>query len=150
MIRQARPEDAQALQAIAEAAYTPYVAEIGRRPAPMDADFNAHIARREAWATSGASGAPVGYVILIPGPETLWIDNIAVAPASQGAGVGRALMRFAEQEAHTRGYRTLDLYTNAKMRKNIALYQRLGFQETGRRVQDGFDRVFFQKDIGAA
>lgn len=150
MIRPAHPDEADALQAVAEAAYAPYVADIGRRPAPMDADFNTHIIQQQAWVATDAADRVIGYVILIPEAECLWIDNIAIEPGHQGRGAGRALLLCAEQEARQRGSKTLDLYTNAKMGKNLALYRRAGFREVGRRVQNGFDRVFFQKDIGPA
>jgi hypothetical protein len=33
------------------------------------------------------------------------------------------------------------------MVENLALYPRLGYREDGRRVEDGFDRVFFSKRL---
>ena len=33
------------------------------------------------------------------------------------------------------------------MTENIALYTRLGFEETGRGRQDGYDRVFMRKQV---
>ena len=37
------------------------------------------------------------------------------------------------------------LYTNEKMTANLSIYLRLGYTETGRRIEDGFKRVFFEK-----
>jgi hypothetical protein len=42
------------------------------------------------------------------------------------------------------------LYTNEAMVENRRLYARLGYAETGRRVEDGYRRVFFRKRLGAA
>jgi ribosomal protein S18 acetylase RimI-like enzyme len=56
-------------------------------------------------------------------------------------------MEFAEERARTQGRRSLTLYTNVKMWENLGLYRKLGFVEVGRRVQDGYERVFFEKDI---
>jgi hypothetical protein len=43
MIRRARPQDTATLAAIAHAAHQPYIARIGRPPAPMLADYDATI-----------------------------------------------------------------------------------------------------------
>ena len=39
----------------------------------------------------------------------------------------------------------LRLYTHSGMTENIELYARLGWQQTDRRDELGFDRVFFSK-----
>ena len=41
----------------------------------------------------------------------------------------------------------MDLYTNAAMRENLSLYPRLGWVETDRRTEDGFERVYFEKPV---
>ena len=41
----------------------------------------------------------------------------------------------------------MDLYTNAKMRENLALYARLGWREVDRRTESGFERVYFEKTV---
>ncbi|MGA2490673.1 MAG: GNAT family N-acetyltransferase [Anaerolineales bacterium] len=40
------------------------------------------------------------------------MDIVAVLPALQGMGVGRALVIFAESEAKRRGFRSIYLCTN--------------------------------------
>ena len=42
----------------------------------------------------------------------------------------------------------LRLYTHETMTENIALYTRLGFAETGRGHDAGYDRVFMTKRLG--
>jgi ribosomal protein S18 acetylase RimI-like enzyme len=78
----------------------------------------------------------------------LLLDNIAVAPEAQGEGLGKKLVAFAESEALRRGFTELRLYTNEKMTENLTLYPRLGFEETHRGRQAGYDRVFFRKRLG--
>lgn len=145
-IQPARPEDATFLKAIAEAAYRPYIRRIGKRPAPMDADFPALIAAGEVWHLTDFAEI-VGYIVLRDRPGALHVENLAVAPAHHGEGHGAALLRFAEAEAARRGAPMLDLYTNAAMRENLSLYAHLGWNVTGRRRENGFDRVFFAKPV---
>jgi hypothetical protein len=56
-------------------------------------------------------------------------------------------MQFAEKEASRRGYGELRLYTHVTMTENIAMYLALGWQETGRGEQAGYQRVFFRKPV---
>lgn len=156
MIRPARPEDAAAIRAIAEAAYAPFIPLIGRRPAPMDADFPAQIAAGRVWAAEGEAqgqgaegraGAILGYVALEFRADDALLESVAVHPRAAGRGLGRALIAFAEAEARRRGRSVLRLYTNARMTANLKLYPRLGYRETARRREDGFDRAFFEKPL---
>ncbi len=142
----ALPDDASALVRIARAAYETYVPLIGREPAPMLQDFPADIADGAVWTARGAEG-PVGYVVARPKGEDWLLENVAVAPEAQGTGLGKRLIERAEAEGAVRGFARVILYTNAKMTANLSLYPSLGYVETGRREQDGFDRVFFVKAL---
>jgi ribosomal protein S18 acetylase RimI-like enzyme len=145
-IRTAAPEDLDAIRRIARAAYALYVPRIGREPAPMVADFAAAIAAGQVWV----AGAPVaGFVVGYPRGDHWHLENVAVDPAEQGTGLGRALVMHAEAVARAAGGRAVELYTNAKMTENQALYPRLGYHETGRGAEDGFDRVFYRKTLNA-
>lgn len=55
---------------------------------------------------------------------------MAVDPASQGGGLGKALVGFAEREAKRQGFNQIRLYTNEKFAANRALYARMGYVET--------------------
>ena len=145
-IAPATAADAAALTAVAEAAYAPYVPRMGRRPAPMLDDFPALIDRGHVLVVR-RDAAILGYIVLYPEGEDLHVSNVAVDPAAQGQGIGCRLLAVAEAEAGRRGLAAVALYTNVHMTENLALYPRLGYAETGRRRQDGFDRVFFRKTI---
>lgn len=144
--RPARPEDAPAIAALVDAAYRGYIARIGRRPAPLTADYPALIERGAVWVLDGADG-PRGVLVLWPEDGGLFIENIAVHPAAQGQGLGRRLLVFVEVHARALGLDAVTLYTNAAMTENLAFYPRRGYVETGRRVEDGFDRVYFRKSL---
>jgi GNAT superfamily N-acetyltransferase len=141
VLRPARPEDAPRLAAIARAAYAPYVALIGREPPPMLQDFPGDIAAGAVWTGEG------GYVVARPHGADWLIENVAVDPAAQGSGLGRALIAFAEAEGARRGFGRAVLYTHAKMARPRALYPKLGYRETGHGVANGMDRVFFEKAL---
>lgn len=146
MIRRAATGEAAAIAALVERAYAPWVPVIGRRPAPMDDDYGARCAAGEAWVME-RDGAILGALVLEDAADHLWLDNVAVEPALKGGGLGRALMAFAEDEARRRGFAELRLLTHQRMTSNIALYTRLGYIETERRVEDGFARVFMRKRL---
>jgi len=143
-IRPAEAADLPAVERIVQAAYSMYIARIGKKPGPMLDDYAALIGDGCVWV----AGVPVaGLVVLLAEPDHLLLDNVAVDPAAQGQGLGRALITFAGEEARRRGYREMRLYTHQMMTENIDLYRRTGWQETGRGEQGGFARVFFRKDV---
>lgn len=88
-----------------------------------------------------------GIIVLLPASDCLLLDNIAVAPERQGMGIGKRLLDFAETEALRRGYREIRLYTHQTMIENQRLYAALGYEETGRATQAGYDRVFMCKQL---
>ncbi len=47
----------------------------------------------------------------------------------------------------TQGFSAVELYTNEKMTKNLQPYPYLGYREIGRWEEDGFNRVFFKKEL---
>jgi ribosomal protein S18 acetylase RimI-like enzyme len=146
VIRPAAAADVPAIAALVRAAYAMYVPRIGRQPAPVTADHAALVAAGRVWVAEVA-GEIAGVIVLIPRADHLLVENVAVAPAMQGRGIGRALMTQAEERAAAAGLAELRLYTNQLMTENLALYPALGYVETGRRVEDGFARVYFSKRI---
>lgn len=93
-------------------------------------------------------GSVAGLAVLVPEADALLLDNLAVAPACHGRGLGRRLLAFAEAAARAAGFARVRLYTNEAMTENIALYGRLGYRETGRGEDKGFRRVFMEKRLG--
>lgn len=144
--RLARPEEAVALGRLVTDAYTRYVARMGKRPGPMLDDYARRVADGQAWVLE-SDGALSGLIVLEDDGDALLLDNVAVSPAAQGKGHGRALIAFAEEEARRRGRAHLRLYTHVLMTENIALYGRLGFRETGRISEKGFERVYMAKAL---
>ena len=75
------------------------------------------------------------------------LENVAVAPDAQGQGIGRQLMAFADTQARARGFARIRLYTHTTMVENQAMYLHLGFREIARGLDDGYDRVQFEKTL---
>jgi ribosomal protein S18 acetylase RimI-like enzyme len=146
LLRPALAGDVPAIADCARAAYRRYVPRIGREPAPMVADFAALVAAGEIHVLL-AGAALAGFVVIRPGADHLFIENVAVHPDRQGRGIGRKLLAFAESAAVARGLPALKLYTNVKMTENFPFYESLGFVETERRHEDGFDRVYMIKRL---
>jgi ribosomal protein S18 acetylase RimI-like enzyme len=145
-IRAATAVDVPAIRQIVEHAYRHYIPRIGKPPGPMLDDYAACVSEGVVWVIE-ESGTVAGIIVLLPGPDHLLLDNIAVAPARQGAGLGRRLLAFAEAEAARRGYREIRLYTHQTMTENQRLYTAIGYKETGRGTEDGYERVFMRKRL---
>jgi ribosomal protein S18 acetylase RimI-like enzyme len=147
-IRSANLGDAATVREIVDAAYRLYIPRIGKPPGPMLDDYVKRITDGEVWVLTCAGGM-AGILVLEETTDGLLLDNIAVAPDQQGKGHGRTLLEFAEAQAVRRGWQEIRLYTNALMTENIALYGRIGYVETARVTEKGFDRVYMTKHLAA-
>jgi ribosomal protein S18 acetylase RimI-like enzyme len=146
VIRPAHLYDTEAVRDVVHAAYAHYVPRIGKPPGPMLDDYAQRIADGQTWVLEDA-GRMVGILVLEEGADGFLLDNIAVLPECQGKGFGRAMIVAAEAEARRRGYREIRLYTHVLMTENIALYRRVGFVETHRVSEKGYDRVYMTKQL---
>ena len=145
-IRLATPADSSAVRALVRAAYSHYVARIGREPGPMGDDYDALIHAGRVHVI-GEGGKILGLLVLLPEPDAMLLDNVAVDPSHRGSGMGRALLQWAEQAALDAGYSSIRLYTNEAMTENISLYSRIGYVETQRGEEKGLKRVYMTKRL---
>ena len=125
------------------AAFEGFVPQIGKPPAPMLADYAALIARGQVHVVED-EGVISAAIVLEARPDHLFVDVLAVRPERQRIGLGRRLMALAAAEAGRRGRREIRLYTHEVMVGALALYRGLGYQETGRRLEDGYARVYLR------
>lgn len=144
IIRKARHSELDQVEACAVAAYSRYIERIGKAPAPMVADFAASIENETLYVIADDEKI-CGFVVFYARDDHVHLENVALDPLSQGQGLGMRLIEFVEQRARADGYARVELYTNAKMTENLGLYPRLGYQQFDRRIEDGFDRVYFRK-----
>jgi ribosomal protein S18 acetylase RimI-like enzyme len=147
VIRQASAKDEPEIRNCAEQAYARYIPLIGRKPAPMVADFRAQITTGDIYIATDDDGILQGFIVFYPEEQHILLENVAVLPSAAGQGIGKALISFCEDKARQRGFSAVHLYTNEKMTENISIYLRLGYTEVTRRAEDGFNRVFFEKAL---
>jgi ribosomal protein S18 acetylase RimI-like enzyme len=145
-IQAATAADVSVIEQIVEQAYRHYISRIGRPPGPMLDDYAARVLEGVVWVIEEGSTI-AGIIVLLSEPDYMLLDNIAVAPARQGSGLGRLLLAFAEVEAVRRGYREIRLYTHQTMTENQRLYAAIGYEETGRGTEAGYERVFMRKRL---
>lgn len=146
VVEMAEAEDAAVIKAMVDAAYSKYVERLGKLPAPMTEDYGKLVETRNVYVLR-VGGGVVGSILLSRNGDSIKVNSLVVDPSVQGRGYGRVLMDHAEDVARAQGLAAVTLFTNEKMHENIALYRRIGFTETGRKEEDGFNRVFFRKDL---
>jgi len=133
VLRIAMPGDADAVRAVVKAAYEPWIPVIGMRPLPLEADYDQLIGAGSVTVLiEPGAGTIAALIVLVPEPEALLIENVAVDPVFQRRGFGRILLTHAEDVARSAGLGTVRLYTHRRMATNIALYERLGYAITTR------------------
>ena len=138
--------DVGAISAYVSAAFSLYIERIGKPPAPVLLDFPATIAAGKLWVVE-MEHRVAGVLVLYATEQGFYIDTVAVLPAMQGTGIGRALLVFAEDEAKKRGFTSIYLCTNVKMTENQDFYPRIGYVEYERKMDEGFDRIFYRKQL---
>lgn len=125
-IRPANPGEATIIAGIVNAAYAKWVAVIGRKPRPMQTDYQQAV-HDHAFDVAVENGQIVGLIETMQGDDHLWIENVAVVPAAQGRGIGRYLLAHAEQKAAAASLFEIRLLTNGAFDANLSLYGRLGY-----------------------
>lgn len=85
--------------------------------------------------------------------EVFVIHLLCVRPSKSGCGMGKAMVRFAEEEAKRRGLKAVRLDTGAQNTPAAALYRGLGFELAGTSsmaiggVIAHDDHLFFEKTV---
>ncbi|MFJ4353469.1 GNAT family N-acetyltransferase [Pseudomonas sp. NPDC089428] len=146
ILRRAEPADVEAITGLVQAAYSPYIARIGKPPAPMLDDYRQVIADAEVHlALQGKRVA--GVLVLERESGEMLLVNVAVLPECKGQGIGKVLMQLCETRSRQVGCSAVRLYTHERMTENIELYKKLGYVETHRAEEHGFSRVFMRKAL---
>ena len=89
VLRIAVPGDADAVRAIVQAAYEPWIPVIGMRPLPLEADYDQLIeAGSITVLVEPGAGAIAALIVLVLEAEALLIENVAVECSSVGVSGG--------------------------------------------------------------
>jgi ribosomal protein S18 acetylase RimI-like enzyme len=145
-IRQAQPADQKAIETCIEAAYEKYTARIGKKPAPILANYALLIAQEVVYVLAHEEEIR-GVLVMMLQERSMFVENVAVAPGFQKQGLGRVLMNFVEQQTRMHQLDEIRLYTHELMTENLDFYRHLGFDEEERRTEDGYRRVFLRKTL---
>ena len=124
--RPAEMGDAALVRGIVWAAYSRWVAVIGREPLPMSADYGKAILARSVTLLA-VDATCVGLIETYAHSDYFWIENVAVQPEEQGKGYGRLLLGHADGLARAAGLGQVRLLTNEAFASNIALYSKAGY-----------------------
>jgi GNAT superfamily N-acetyltransferase len=68
------------------------------------------------------------------------IENVIVAPAERGKGIGKAVLQYAQHFAHEAGCYKVALMTGSKKPETLKFYEGAGFRA---------DKIGFQRRFGA-
>jgi ribosomal protein S18 acetylase RimI-like enzyme len=100
--------------------------------APLGLDFTPEqlaAERDDLLVGAYEDGQLVGCLLMTPhGERALHMRQVAVDADRQGGGIGRELVRFAEQLALERGYTEIELHARETA---VAFYLKLGYEVTG-------------------
>lgn len=148
MIRDARPDDLQALVQLEQAAFA--TDRLSRR------SFR-HLLRRGhaiIRVAESPDGALCGYVIVLlrQGTSLARLYSIAVAPAARGTGQARALVADAERAARGAGCAVMRLEIRRDNAASLGLFEGLGYRRFGRYPMyyaDAMDALRLEKYLPA-
>lgn len=142
MMREYRPEDADALITIwdsAEPFAHPFLAEEVRDQVRRDMR-NIYLPNAETWVLEN-DGAPVGFIAMI-GTE---IGGLFLAPSEQGKGMGRQMV---DHIVAIKGPLTVEVFKDNKI--GLPFYERYGFVVTGEGTFDASGDETFKMAMPAS
>jgi N-acetylglutamate synthase-like GNAT family acetyltransferase len=91
LIRQALEPDVSAIESLANEAYSHYIARIGKPPGPTTDNYHLLVEKHYVWVLV-LDDEIVGLLALVPEPNRMLLDNVAIRPARQRSGLGRYLI----------------------------------------------------------
>lgn len=131
-IRRAVSSDAEAIEALLEAAFKPYedlfTPEAYRVVVVCAEEVSRRIRDHHVWIAT-ESDVPAGTISVITTAQGLEVRSLGVLPTAQRRGVGRRLMRTVEAFARAKGVRLLPLVTLPFLRTAVRLYERCGYAQ---------------------
>ena len=140
------PKGASEVWAVVEAAFARYAPRMEGPPAPLLADYT-RLCERGGVVALRSGRRIVGVLVSDIVGKTLQIETMAVHPDFEGLGYGSTMLEWAIDDALANGASAVTLYTNVVMHEARAFWEASGFQLTGHRVEDGYDRLYFRRSL---
>jgi GNAT superfamily N-acetyltransferase len=90
-------------------------------------------------------------------PDAMELRRMYVAPSARRSGIGRTMLRFAEDEVRQRGARRLELSTSELQPAAVGLYRAAGYRlvreaiaaaASNKTIGGGVRRFYFEKVLG--
>ena len=142
VLREATTADIPTLLALVHTAFAEYQGQ-------LDPPSGAHNETAETLSEalhSGSAGVAcldseiVGCVFYSPKDQYLYIGRLSVLPASRRFGVGKGLMRYAEQRARDLGFRRVQIGVRIALPHLHAYYESLGYTRVRDEAHRGYAR----------
>jgi GNAT superfamily N-acetyltransferase len=139
-VRQLKAADLAAYRALhrfgIEESPTGFIDVVETDDARPDAEIAAMLMRGEGWGAFEGDRL-VGKVVVgaLPYPSlapTFWLQAVYVHPDARGTGVSGRLIRAAIEHARAKGGSRMALWVHGANTHARALYERIGFRESGR------------------
>ena len=143
-IGRAHRHEAGEIYAVVEAAFARYADRMDGPPAPLLADY-ARLASTDRVSVLREGRRVVAVMVHEVVGGAVEIETVAVRPDREGRGYARLLLDWAIDRGLVAGAHAVTLYTNEVMHEAQAFWLRQGFRETGRRTEDGFNRVYYRR-----
>lgn len=132
-LRLARPEDAQAMPPIEQAAAQLFAVDPDLTPLSVgdtrSVEEFGRLIRKGHCLVSHVGAEPAGFLVSEPFRRELHIWEMDVHPRFQRRGIGAGLVRAAMIDARNAGFKALTLTTFRDLAWNAPFYARLGFEE---------------------
>ena len=136
IFRTARSSEYADADRVLRAAFTPYLARLGREiPPDYYKWLPASIERGDVFVAD-EGGRVVGVAATERRETELFLDRLAVDPSKQGTGLGRWLLQRLDEVARKRGDHAVSLVTAEMMDHLIRLYGSHGFEIVHRGLPD--------------
>ncbi len=133
-VRPAAVADRAAVVKVLQRAFADYDGRLQPPPGALgetEASVRAHL-KHGSSALAFIAGEPVGAMFIERKGDALFLSRVSVVPEKRGSGITARMAALAEEEARRQGVATLTLRVREVLAQNLALFERLGFRETGR------------------
>lgn len=133
-VRPATAADRAAVVKVLQRAFADYDGRLQPPPGALgetEASVRAHL-EKGSIAIAFIAGEPVGAMFIDRKGDALFLSRVSVVPEKRGSGITARMVALAEEEARRQGVHALTLRVREVLTQNVALFERLGFRETGR------------------